>query len=166
MPAQAATAPTRSYGDGDLADAGAAEESRPGDPDNAPAPAAPSGAAPARQAADAGESHWRQRADRLRRNVAAAERRVATLEEQLRQAGGFVPGPLPAACAEGHVVWRGEVSREITRVCDPDVLRAQSSQRLHASLERARQDLENARAVLDALPEEARRAGALPGWVR
>ena len=38
--------------------------------------------------------------------------------------------------------------------------------RAYADVNRARADLDRARAALAALDDEARRGGALPGWIR
>jgi len=50
-------------------------------------------------------------------------------------------------------------------VAQRPVIESERIERLK-ELEQAKQDLENARAESDGLEEEARKAGALPGWIR
>jgi hypothetical protein len=119
-------------------------------------------------AGERGEAYWRSRSQRARAAVSRAERRVAELEAKAASQGPVVPGPLPAACSEGILVGGPvtDMKRPAGKVCDPEVLRAQETQRVQGELTRARAELEQAKKALEALAEEARRAGALPGWLR
>jgi hypothetical protein len=127
----------------------------------------------------ASETYWRSRAASARAAVAAAEKRVHDLEEQAARGGPVAPGPLPAACQAGTVVGYGgetflagkgavqlrEESKNQVH-CDSEVLRQQAAQNTQKQLEAARASLDRARKALDDLEDEARRAGALPGWLR
>jgi len=142
-------------------------------------PTSPSGpaASPVRPsagsaAAGAGESYWRARAATARSAVDDAEKRVADLEAAEARNGPYTPGQTPGACVQGAIPSTGETAIELrdragrSKVCDAEVLRIQNSQRLHAAVATARADLEAARKALADLDDEARRAGALPGWLR
>jgi hypothetical protein len=106
-----------------------------------PASAAPGAAHLAPPGPDAPEAereaYWRRRAQEARDRVAAARERVAESEEEYSR-------------MRHRQRKRGEPRAEITD--------ARTS--AHAELEAALRYLE------EELPEEARRAGALPGWLR
>lgn len=103
-----------------------------------PASAADAMAPPAADAPEAErEAYWRARAQEARDRVAAARERVAASDEDY-------------ARMRHRLNERGEPRAEITN--------ARTS--AHAELEAALRYLES------ELPEEARRAGALPGWLR
>lgn len=120
-----------------------------------------------------GEEYWRQRAIAGRAAVVAAEQRVSELERQTKNAV-ITLGPRGPTCVEGlsigqrgPVSGRGSIelrdaSRGVVTCRDPD---STTRERL-AELEQARRALTNARRTLSALEEEARQAGALPGWLR
>jgi hypothetical protein len=90
-------------------------------------------------AAGADEATWRGRAERLRDEVESARR--AEAEEQARLQDTLTR----ARNSEEMLKFAEEIRRRVS-VC------------------RAR--VESAQRQLDALPEEARRAGANPGWIR
>jgi hypothetical protein len=119
-----------------------------------------------------GEDYWRSRAASVLSALEAAEKRVKYLEERGARASPLVPGPTLAACQAGVQAGLGESAialRDRSRnvvTCDDEVLRQQAAHRAQDELSSARADLEGARAALADLQEEARRAGALPGWLR
>ena len=135
----------------------------------APAPAGPTPPAPRRMAvaspdsssgsgrADPGEAHWRNRATQLRATADRAQATVRAAETDLRAAmrREYQPGcpPLPP-------VLTTEAIRNYKCVLGGAVPAAR------ATLERAQADLERAKRQLDGLDDEARRAGAPPGWIR
>ena len=119
------------------------------------------------------ESYWRSRAAGARSAVESAEKRVRDLEEQATRGGPVVPGPLPPACQAGvrynpaglsPVKLRDESRNAVS--CDSEILRQQGARNTQNQLDAARESLTRAQKALDALEDEARRAGALPGWLR
>jgi hypothetical protein len=118
------------------------------------------------------ETHWRRRAAAARAAVAAAEARVRELEERARRLGPYTPGPDVPACQTGvaPVMGRGVVALRDDSVgavtCSSEVLRTREARRVHAQLEVARDNVQRQKEALDDLADEARRAGALPGWLR
>jgi hypothetical protein len=90
-------------------------------------------------AAGADEAYWRGRAQKLREEMESARRDEAEADARLQTA-------LTKAHNSEEMVKFAEEVRKHARVC-----------RVRA---------ESARQRLDALPEEARQAGANPGWVR
>ena len=52
------------------------------------------------------------------------------------------------------------------RTCDGEAMRINEAGRVNTQLEAARKSLERAEMALEDLQEEARRGGALPGWLR
>jgi hypothetical protein len=126
-----------------------------------------------------GESYWRSRAASARSAVEAAEKNVRRLEEQASRGGPAVAGPLPAACQAGVVTaYRGQSTvggrgaielRDASRNsvhCDSEVQSQQAARNAQSQLEAARASLKRAQKALDDLDDEARQAGALPGWLR
>jgi hypothetical protein len=124
------------------------------------------------------ESYWRSRAASARTAVATAEKRVHDLEEQAARGGLVVPGPTSAACQAGVetsvggvTTWKGgavelrDAARNAKR-CDSEILRQQAARDTQTQLDSAREALKRAQKALDDLEDEARRAGALPGWLR
>ncbi|HUM01566.1 MAG TPA: hypothetical protein VL084_04725 [Thermoanaerobaculia bacterium] len=85
------------------------------------------------------EAHWRERAQRLRDELESARRDEAEADARLQAA-------FTKAHNSEEMLKIAEEIRKQARVC-----------RLRA---------ESARQRLEALPEEARQAGANPGWVR
>jgi hypothetical protein len=118
----------------------------------APAPAAATGnangtatdAAPAAEAG--GEAEWRETARRERKRVEDAKARVAELTATSKK------------LENDFYAWDDGQYRD--RVIKPAWDRAKSD------LDQARVELEAAEKQLAELPERARRAGALPGWIR
>ena len=90
-------------------------------------------------ASGADETYWRGRAQRLREELESARRDQAEADARLQAA-------LTKAHNSEEMLKIAEEIRKQGKVC-----------RLRA---------ESARKRLDALPEEARRSGANPGWVR
>ncbi len=101
---------------------------------------APSAAGDEGRRADA-EGYWRMRAARARHRVAAAQEAYDSLDRQIRI---------------------GQPART-----DENGLRVIYSQRdMKEMADRAQTELAEARKALEDLFDEARRAGALPGWLR
>ena len=122
----------------------------PANPPKAPTPAsapvaAASSAAPAASAAG-GEAEWRETARRDRKRVEDAKTKVSDLTATSRK------------LENDFYAWDDGQYRD--RVIKPAWDRAK------ADLEQARIDLEAAEKELADLPERARKAGALPGWIR
>lgn len=120
-----------------------------------------------------GESYWRSRAQSSRVRVEAAEKRVADLEAQAARNGPVTPGPTGPACQDGVLVPTSGVSpielrdaAKGAKTCDAETLRQQRGRSLVGQLDASRQELASARKALDDLDDEARRDGALPGWLR
>ncbi len=126
----------------------AAPQSRPA----AAPPAAKEGgehgdtAAPAGSATGGTEAEWREIAARARRGVADAKARVEELEAAARK------------LENDFYAWDDGQYRD--RVIKP------SWDRARGDLEAARKSLAEAEKELSELPEKARKAGALPGWIR
>ncbi len=93
------------------------------------------------------EARWRGIAKQRRDALAAAETRVAELRQRL---AGVTNDLSPTNL--------GDPNREQT-------LRAQAGE-ARAQLEAAEAELARAKKAVDDLEDDARRAGALPGWVR
>jgi predicted nucleic acid-binding Zn-ribbon protein len=95
----------------------------------------------------ADESGWRARTADRRNAVRVAESKVQTLEAQI---AGL----------------RNDMT--ITNTQDPNRLQTQGRELAdaQANLESAKRELDAARQALAGLEDEARRAGAMPGWVR
>ncbi len=83
------------------------------------------------------EAYWRARADEARQRVAMARERVAEAEESY-----------------------GKMRHRNRQRGEPRAIVSDERAAAHAELEAALKYLE------EELPEEARRAGALPGWLR
>jgi chromosome segregation ATPase len=93
------------------------------------------------------ERYWRTRAAQLRTAVQRADSRITELESRI------------AALRN---------DRNPTNLQDPNRLqtRERDLQRAQVDLEAARREAEAARKAIADLEDEARRQGALPGWVR
>lgn len=121
--------------------------------ESAPAPAAesdrPDESRPRRDArptdlSGRGEAHWRALAGRARDRLEEAEERLASASarrEAVDRAGPGVGG-------YGVETW----ARQVLRLRDAEA--------------EARREIERARAAIEDLREEARKAGAWPGWLR
>jgi len=112
-----------------------------------------------------GESYWRMRVQQARDAVSAAERRVQELEARANQE--FLESDhkatdctTPRLFGESRTDWRERAAAR-TKACE-----AARKGTTGDRLERAREEAVSARKALDDLLEEARRAGALPGWLR
>ena len=120
-----------------------------------------------------GESYWRSRAASARAAVERAKARVRALEDQLARMGPNAGlGTTSQACVEGAPYSPGEpiiAFRDSTKgmvTCDTEILAMNKAKGLQGQLEAAREALRNAQEALNELPNEARRDGALPGWLR
>ena len=118
------------------------------------------------------ESYWRSRARAARAAVDNAEREVRRLESSV---GVVAPAaPAGAACQTGtsaSMAGRGaielrELAKKSAKSCDAEVLRQQEGYKRRDQLDAARQRLVQAQRALADLEDEARRARALPGWLR
>ncbi len=124
-----------------------------GGPPTTPVPAAATAAstAPAPSAAPtevpaSEEQQWRERARSARQRVEDSKARVARLEGETRK------------LENDFYAWDDGQYRD--NVIKP------AWDRKREELETARRDLEAAEKDLADLPEQARKAGALPGWIR
>lgn len=124
--------------------------------------------APARAPAggDRGEAYWRSRAQQLRAGVTAAEAKLKEAEQAAARLGPFQPGDYKVNCKEGRLVMANGRLGPVTNACAGDNAIIDLRRLAQSRLESARQDLERARKALAGLEEEARVAGALPGWIR
>jgi len=123
-----------------------------------------------------GESYWRSRAKAARDRVAAAEKAVSDLEAEATRNGPLMPGFIDTPCQEGVPVGRDgtsipaielrDMAKKGQRTCDGETMRHQQGRAIQGKLESAKANLASARQDLEALGDEARRAGALPGWLR
>jgi len=97
----------------------------------------PAAAQTAYEAAQAAEeAHWRERAQTLRDNLKNAEARYA------------------------------DAQKLYAKMHNKPLTSGSEEQRLFEEVKKAKASLEQAQQALDAFPEEARRGGALPGWIR
>jgi hypothetical protein len=123
------------------------------------------------------ETHWRDQAAQRRAAVTTAEARLKRLEAEATRLGPRVPvGPWNTPCQAGVIVSPGGRSvdgpvrlRDRSAgqtTCDGDALKARDIDRIHAEMAQTRVEIEKARRSLAELDDEARRAGALPGWLR
>jgi hypothetical protein len=123
-------------------------------------------------AAGSGEAYWRSRAQQLRAAVTSAEAQLKKAESDAQRAGIVTPGPRAAPCQAGAERLRGEGSialRERSKknvTCDAEGQRQETAQTAQGQVAAAQRALDKARADLSALDEQARRAGAQPGWIR
>ena len=96
------------------------------------------------------ESYWRGRYASAQRAIDAADRRVKELEASVAQYGPIPQGPA-VGCYTGDCMSAGQIM---------------AGQRALRQLEAAKEQAAAARKAMDDLQEAARRAGALPGWLR
>jgi len=106
---------------------------------------------------DSDEAYWRNRANQLRAAVERAEAAVRAAETDLRGAmlrdyQPACPGLPPVLTSEAIRNWKCQLSGLVPAA--------------RAKLEAAQASLERAKRQLEGLDDEARRAGALPGWIR
>ncbi len=122
---------------------------RPVAPASTPVPSAPAAAAGAASdgsATGGTEAEWRQRAAQARKRVADDKSRVAELDAATKK------------LENDFYAWDDGQYRD--RVIKPAWDRSRSD------LETAKEQLAEAEKDLADLPESARKAGALPGWIR
>jgi len=103
-------------------------------------------ASPAAQATTADEAMWRDRAHRARQRVEDTKAQIAALETESKRLE--------------NEFYRWDDGQYRDRVIKPQWDKAREE------LETARRSLVAAEAELADLPEQARKAGALPGWLR
>ena len=115
---------------------------------------------------DRGETHWRSRAQQLRAAVAGAEAKLREAEQAAARVGPVQPGDYKVNCKEGQVVLSNGTLGPVTNPCAGDNAIIDWRQQAQSRVDSARQALERARQALASFEEEARRAGALPGWIR
>jgi len=98
---------------------------------------------------------------------------VSALEEQLKRFGlNAGRGTTSQACVKGApyggnesiIAFRDSTKGMVT--CDAEILAMNEAKAVRGQLEAAREALRQAQEALDELPNEARRDGALPGWLR
>jgi DNA repair exonuclease SbcCD ATPase subunit len=92
------------------------------------------------------EQEWRERAKTLRNDVAGAKERVSKFETEAKR------------LENDFYAWSDGNYRD--NVIKP------SWDRAREDLKKARTDLDSAQTALDGLADEARKAGAPPGWIR
>src|SRR5438552_4205217 len=109
-------------------------------------PAAAPGESEAAGPPEEGEEYWRGEARRLRERVAAIKEAVTRLEAESRK------------LENDFYAWDDGAYRD--RVIKP------AWDKSREDLATARKDLPAAEKELEDLPDRARRAGALPGWLR
>ena len=142
----------RGYGEGDPAAKGKA-----GAPDKSTASGKASGDKAAKDGAARGgegagdETYWRSRAKAARAAVEAAAARVAQAEAAAQGAPAGIRQPQP-----------GDVLTQVP----PPVVTDADHRAAETALAAARRELERAKKALADLEDEARRKGALPGWLR
>jgi hypothetical protein len=110
----------------------------------------PSDARPAPSAKQTDESLWRARKAQVRDSIARAQKEYdEAMAMPLKQAG-----PDRYREHDGMISW------------GPDPSFAQENEKIFARRRQAQANLERARQAEPQLEEDARRAGALPGWLR
>lgn len=114
------------------------------DTDKAAAPAKPADGKPAAPAADT-EAAWRAKAQQAQEGLASSRRLLDALEQQAMR----------AAIDTANATRGGNPAP-----ADPN------GQGRNREMERLRRDIERYQNTLNSLPDEARRAGVPPGWVR
>ena len=141
-----AAAPATTYTDKDLPGGTTGASAKSGaQPSASPAPAGETRSAPR------DEAYWRGRATGLRNAIVAAEQRVKRAQDDYDGARKGNVQPLPID-AMSQVPPLPQVN--------PD------ADRLQKELEDAKAALSQAQKALEDFEEEARKAGALPGWLR
>lgn len=118
----------------------------PSAPRNAPAEATPAAATSASAAPSASEAEWREIARAARKRAADAKARVGELEAAVKK------------LENDFYAWDDGQYRD--RVIKP------AWDKTRDQLEDARRELAAAEKDVTDLPEKARRAGAMPGWIR
>ena len=135
---------------------------------SAPLPTIRAGVATAApQSGEKGEAYWRSRVQQAQAAVAAADRKVQDLEAQAGKER-LQSNEKPVDCGarqqfgESFTAWRDRATAQAKKCAES----ARAFPNAAGRLEGARAQAAAARKALDDLYEEARRAGALPGWLR
>jgi len=111
------------------------------------------------------EKWWRDRVSRLNEELEATQQEIDRLEREYRVAKARTGAPLP----------RGSAGRKMTvlplglanrRTSSLEAGKVAELEEASTRLEEARARRDTLKAEIDGLSEEARRAGALPGWLR
>lgn len=161
--------PAKSYGQDDLGRAGAPLANDPSIPPAAgqqsPAHDTMGSSGPSGSTGAGSESYWRSRSRQLRSAVEAAEAAVKLAESMPGATGPTPLGDYKVPCQPGRLVMPDGSLGPMTNNCSGGIARDQS-RAAQSRLEAARQALERARQALANFEEQARRAGALPGWLR
>jgi hypothetical protein len=128
---------------------------------------------------DRGEVYWRDRMAAARKRVTAAESALRFAETALQVASSSSSSSsnpnFEEPCGATYQPLRGVV--EMAEEAKANCARARATppggypprdtaSQARQKLERAKTELQDARTALEDLQEEARRAGALPGWLR
>ena len=168
---QKATTPVKTYETGQLGSVGTLANDTSAPPAEATTTATrPDAAAEPRarssDAGDRGEAYWRSRAQQMRAAVATAEQKLKAAEGAAVQAGPLQPGDYKVPCQKGRVFEPGHTLGEEMNPCAATGVRHEVAVAAKTRVESARQALADARQALVRFEEEARRAGALPGWIR
>lgn len=129
---------------------GPSEAEPPSESQASPGPS-PSPSAPAPDEAGAAE-YWRGRAQELHDAVAAAEKRVAEAQTKVDRSRKGVGQPQPIDA--------------LKQIPPNPALKSQELVGVEDELAAAQADLARAQSALAELEDEARRKGALPGWLR
>lgn len=119
----------------------------------------PSTVSPA--AKDSGEQYWRNRKSDLESQIASARDEVNRLGSELSQEQSQRDGDgqyVRQYDANGNVKSQTYTGKDFWR--DPEVMKKQEE------LTEKQQRLKELEQQMEDLPEQARKAGALPGWVR
>lgn len=164
-PSPAAAAPSAATPS--LAEARAAAEARAG----GPATASTTGLPSIRPTSGAGgQAYWRSRAAGLRQRVSAAQVRLTAADRAMAEftfgppEGGGCDGLAESAYRSGGIEGLKQASK---RGCKDRAMEWHERRNRAANeFDAAKIELENAKKALDGLDEEARRGGALPGWIR
>lgn len=140
--------PGKVYSEDDLSDLQKGTISIVGEKSSAASPEAedsspPSDISPPPEPGALDEAYWRGRAQKLRDQLALLDAEIKPLKEQVEKTGGA--GYDPQSGLNDNVIYIVDLNAKLQR------------------LEKRRQEL---LAQMDALLEEARKAGVSPGWLR
>ena len=114
-----------------------------------------------------GKGHWQQRRNRLDQRVASLQSRVNTLQNKVRRScvnamAGCKSRYKRRSVKQGDLA---DVTYKPEEIQHNDGKNSRCAQR-REQLAEAQQELNEARNEQAGLSDEARRAGALPGWIR
>jgi hypothetical protein len=176
---QQADKPARSYSGEDLANAKGSGYTQMDGPAVAtpastagPETAATSGPSaatrpPASSSASPEEAHWRNRARETRARVARLEAEVQDLDK--RATASAFGSETVGSCASERIRTKEDERRQedcMKRMQNEPLRQQEARGKLLDRLARARQELAEAKSALASLDDDARRAGAHPGWLR